>query len=174
MHIKSLTALLTLLLVTTSVYSAQSRPNIVVILSDDAGYTDLGSFGGEIDTPNLDALAEKGLKLSNFYSNARCSPTRATLLSGVDAVHEPSCNEAFVNGILCIIVAAGETNLFAPRIFEKNIRYENIHNIRPENYELLVADIKDRTGLDVKSIEILNIDFLSDIANLKVLHGESK
>lgn len=87
MHIKSLTALLTLLLVTTSVYSAQSRPNIVVILSDDAGYTDLGSYGGEIDTPNLDALAEKGLKLSNFYSNARCSPTRATLLSGVDAAH---------------------------------------------------------------------------------------
>lgn len=87
MHIKSLTALLTFLLVTTSVYSTQSRPNIVVILSDDAGYTDLGSFGGEIDTPNLDALAEKGLKLSNFYSNARCSPTRATLLSGVDAAH---------------------------------------------------------------------------------------
>ena len=63
-------------------------------------------------------------------------------------------------------------NLFAPRIFEKNIRYENIHNIRPENYELLVADITERTGLDVKAIEIINIDFLSDIANLKVFHGE--
>ena len=95
-----------------------------------------------------------------------------SLLNGVGPLTPLSA--AFVNGILCIIVAAGETNLFAPRIFEKNIRYENIHNIRPENYELLVADIKDRTGLDVKGIEILNIDFLSDIANLKVLHGESK
>jgi hypothetical protein len=95
-----------------------------------------------------------------------------SLLNGVGPL-EPS-SAAFVNSILCIIVAVGETNLFAPRIFEKNIRYENIHNIRPENYELLVADIKERTGLDVKDIEILNIDFLSDIANLKVFYGESK
>lgn len=93
-----------------------------------------------------------------------------SLLNGVGPLTPLSA--AFVNSILCIIVAAGETNLFAPRIFEKNICYENIHNIRPENYELLVADIKERTGLDVKGIEILNIDFLSDIANLKVFHGE--
>lgn len=63
------------------------KPNILLIVSDDAGYTDLGSFGGEIDTPNLDALAANGLKLSHFYSNARCSPTRASLLTGVDAAH---------------------------------------------------------------------------------------
>ncbi|MBU3021277.1 sulfatase-like hydrolase/transferase [Aestuariibacter sp. A3R04] len=70
-----------------SAHATETRPNIVVILSDDAGYTDLGSFGGEIDTPNLDNLASQGLKLSHFYSNARCSPTRASLLSGVDAAH---------------------------------------------------------------------------------------
>ncbi len=64
-----------------------NRPNIVVIMSDDAGYSDLGSFGGEIDTPSLDELANKGLKFKNLYSNARCSPTRATLLTGVDAAH---------------------------------------------------------------------------------------
>ncbi|MGJ8679550.1 sulfatase-like hydrolase/transferase [Paraglaciecola sp.] len=63
------------------------RPNIVVILSDDAGFTDLGSFGGEIDTPNLDAMAKEGMRFSSFYSNARCSPTRASLLTGVDAAH---------------------------------------------------------------------------------------
>ena len=93
-----------------------------------------------------------------------------SLLNGVGPLTPISAT--IVCSIMCTIVALGETTLFAPRIFEKNIRYENIHNIRPENYDLLVTDIKERTGLDVKSIEILNIDFLSDIANLKVLHGE--
>lgn len=64
-----------------------SRPNIVVIMSDDSGYTDLGSYGGEIDTPNIDALAHQGMRFSSFYTNARCSPTRATLLTGVDSAH---------------------------------------------------------------------------------------
>ncbi|MGB1327739.1 MAG: DUF4956 domain-containing protein [Porticoccaceae bacterium] len=95
-----------------------------------------------------------------------------SLLNGVGPLTPLSA--AFVNGLLCIIVAAGETSLFAPRIFEKNIRYENIHNIRPENYDQLVADITERTGLDIKGIEIINIDFLSDIANLKVFHNEER
>ena len=93
-----------------------------------------------------------------------------SLLNGVAPLTPVSA--AIVCSILCVVVAIGETTVFAPRIFEKNIRYENIHNIRPENYELLVADITERTGLDVKAIEIINIDFLSDIANLKVFHGE--
>ncbi|MDU0353997.1 sulfatase-like hydrolase/transferase [Paraglaciecola aquimarina] len=75
------------LLLSFAGHSEDKRPNILVILSDDAGYSDLGSFGGEIDTPNLDELAAGGLRLSSFYSNARCSPTRATLLTGVDAAH---------------------------------------------------------------------------------------
>lgn len=76
-----------LLVLSTSVLAKDSRPNIVVILSDDAGYSDLGAFGGEIDTPNLDELAQSGMRFSQFYSNARCSPTRASLLTGVDAAH---------------------------------------------------------------------------------------
>ncbi|MEO0793890.1 MAG: sulfatase-like hydrolase/transferase [Verrucomicrobiota bacterium] len=60
------------------------QPNIVVILSDDAGYSDLGCFGGEIDTPNLDRLASKGVRLTNFYTNGRCSPTRASLMTGLE------------------------------------------------------------------------------------------
>ena len=60
------------------------RPNIVVILGDDLGFADMGSFGGEIKTPNLDALAKEGMRFSNFYTNASCSPTRSVLLSGVD------------------------------------------------------------------------------------------
>ena len=61
------------------------RPNIVYILADDLGYADLGAFGGEIPTPNLDALARGGMLLTNFYTNMTCSPTRAALMSGTDA-----------------------------------------------------------------------------------------
>jgi arylsulfatase len=61
---------------------AADRPNIVIILTDDMGFSDLGCFGGEIETPNLDALAANGLRFSEFYNTARCWPTRATLMSG--------------------------------------------------------------------------------------------
>ncbi|RPJ45147.1 MAG: arylsulfatase [Betaproteobacteria bacterium] len=62
----------------------QKRPNIVIILADDMGYADMGSFGGEIRTPNLDSLAKQGVRFTNFYTHASCSPTRSMLLSGVD------------------------------------------------------------------------------------------
>jgi arylsulfatase len=60
-----------------------SKPNIVLILNDDMGYSDLGCYGGEIDTPNLDGLAANGLRFSQFYNTARCSPSRASLLTGL-------------------------------------------------------------------------------------------
>ncbi|WP_085315700.1 arylsulfatase [Derxia lacustris] len=60
------------------------RPNILLILADDLGFSDLGAFGGEIDTPNLDALAREGLRLTDFHTGATCSPTRSMLLSGLD------------------------------------------------------------------------------------------
>ena len=60
------------------------RPNIVLILGDDLGYSDLGSFGSEIRTPHLDALARDGVRFTNFYTHASCSPTRATLITGTD------------------------------------------------------------------------------------------
>jgi arylsulfatase A-like enzyme len=63
--------------------SAAERPNFVVILADDMGFSDIGSFGGEIATPRLDRLADGGLRFTNFYNTARCSPTRASLLTGV-------------------------------------------------------------------------------------------
>ncbi len=58
------------------------RPNIVLILADDLGYSDLGCYGGEIKTPNLDYLAENGIRFRNFYNVSRCCPTRASLLTG--------------------------------------------------------------------------------------------
>ena len=63
---------------------APRRPNIVVILGDDLGFADMGSFGSEIRTPNLDSLANAGMRFTNFYTHASCSPTRSMLLSGVD------------------------------------------------------------------------------------------
>lgn len=60
-----------------------ARPNIVVLVADDWGFTDVGAFGGEIATPNLDALARDGMRFSNFHVAASCSPTRAMLLTGV-------------------------------------------------------------------------------------------
>jgi len=63
---------------------APRRPNIVIILGDDLGYSDMGAFGGEIKTPNLDALAANGTRFTNFYTHATCSPTRSMILSGVD------------------------------------------------------------------------------------------
>lgn len=62
----------------------EKRPNIVIILADDMGYSDMGCFGSEIKTPNMDALAADGVRFTNFYTHASCSPSRSMLLSGVD------------------------------------------------------------------------------------------
>jgi len=65
--------------------STDTRPNILLIVADDMGFADLGSFGGEIPTPNLDRLAREGLRLANFHASTMCSPSRAMLLTGVDS-----------------------------------------------------------------------------------------
>ena len=64
--------------------AADKRPNILLIMGDDMGYTDIGSFGGEIQTPHLDVLAEEGVRFSNFHTSVSCSPTRSMLLTGTD------------------------------------------------------------------------------------------
>lgn len=64
--------------------SVEKRPNFLIIVADDLGYSDLGAFGGEIETPNLDALAKAGVRLSGFHTAATCSPTRSMLLTGSD------------------------------------------------------------------------------------------
>ena len=60
-----------------------SRPNVVVILVDDMGWSDIGCYGSEIPTPHIDALAENGVRFTQFYNTGRCSPTRASLLTGL-------------------------------------------------------------------------------------------
>ncbi len=61
---------------------ADQRPNVMIILADDLGFSDLGCYGGEIDTPNLDSLATNGLRFTRFYNTGRCWPTRSCLLTG--------------------------------------------------------------------------------------------
>ncbi|MFL3657142.1 MAG: sulfatase-like hydrolase/transferase [Opitutales bacterium] len=58
------------------------RPNIIVILAADLGYSDIGCFGGEIETPNLDRLADNGIRYTHFYNTSKCWTTRTSLLTG--------------------------------------------------------------------------------------------
>ncbi len=75
-------ALLSLLLLAKPAVCATRPPNIVVILADDLGFSDVGCYGGEIQTPNLDKLAADGLRFTQFYNTGRCWPSRAAILSG--------------------------------------------------------------------------------------------
>ena len=63
--------------------ASNERPNIIMIMVDDMGFSDISCYGGEIPTPHLDSLAKNGLKFSQFYNTGRCCPTRATLLTGL-------------------------------------------------------------------------------------------
>lgn len=74
---------LTSLLASFGALSAASKPNIILIMVDDMGYSDIRPWGGEIDTPNIDSLAKEGLRFTQFYNSARCCPTRASLLTGL-------------------------------------------------------------------------------------------
>ena len=61
-----------------------NRPNILLIVADDLGYTDPGCYGGDIKTPNIDLLARQGLQFTNFHTSPLCAPTRSMILSGND------------------------------------------------------------------------------------------
>ncbi len=76
-------AIVVALLTPLALLAADARPNILLLLADDVGWSDLGCYGGEIRTPNLDGLAKGGLRFTQFYNCARCCPTRASLLTGL-------------------------------------------------------------------------------------------
>jgi arylsulfatase A-like enzyme len=67
----------------TGVAAETTPPNIIIIMADDMGYSDIGCYGGEVKTPNLDRLAAGGVRFTQFYNAARCCPTRASLLTGL-------------------------------------------------------------------------------------------
>src|SRR4051794_852459 len=84
LHLACLAAVLTCAPAATAAEPAlPGRPNILLILADDLGYSDLSCYGGEIRTPHLDALAKNGLRFTQFYNCARCCPSRASLLTGL-------------------------------------------------------------------------------------------
>ena len=70
-------------LLLAQVATAADKPNIVLILADDLGYSDLGCYGGEIHTPNIDSLAAGGVRFTQLYNSARCCPSRASLMTGL-------------------------------------------------------------------------------------------
>lgn len=64
--------------------ASSKRPNFLFIVADDLGFSDISPYGGEIQTPNLQKLAKDGVRMTNFYTAAACSPTRSMLLTGTD------------------------------------------------------------------------------------------
>ncbi|MGN6545541.1 MAG: arylsulfatase [Aureliella sp.] len=83
--ISSLISIALLIILQQVLPAASPRPNVVLIMSDDMGWSDIGCYGGEIATPNLNALAKNGVRFTQFYNTGRCCPTRATLISGLYA-----------------------------------------------------------------------------------------
>lgn len=81
----SMRIILALLAGTTLAHAQTAKPNILLIVGDDLGYSSLGAFGGEIHTPNLDTLAKQGVRLTNFHAMPLCAPTRSELMTGTDA-----------------------------------------------------------------------------------------
>ncbi|MCG8526239.1 MAG: arylsulfatase [Opitutales bacterium] len=80
---KKLIILTTSLLILSFSAFSRNQPNIIVVLVDDMGYSDIGCYGGEIETPNIDRLAKDGIRFRQFYNTARCCPTRASMLTGL-------------------------------------------------------------------------------------------
>ena len=76
--------LATTVLLTLSSYGAK-RPNVLMILVDDMGWSDIGCYGGEVDTPHLDSLAKNGLRFTQFHNTSKCFPSRACLITGLYA-----------------------------------------------------------------------------------------
>ncbi|KAI5862139.1 putative arylsulfatase [Durotheca rogersii] len=96
---------------------AQKQPNFLIIVADDLGFSDTSPYGGEINTPNLQRLADEGIRMTDFHTAASCSPTRAMLLSGTDS---------HIAGLGCM----AEKIRKAPEIFENKPGYEGYLNYR--------------------------------------------
>ena len=92
---------------------AGERPNIVLVMADDLGFSDLGCYGGEIATPNLDGLAAEGMRFTQFYNNAKCTQTRASLLSGLYHQQTKNLKENNHVTIAEVLRVAGYTTLMS-------------------------------------------------------------
>ena len=107
MILRSLLFFFPLLLSSASLSLADDRPNIVLIIGDDIGFADIGCFGAEIDTPNLDKLAANGMRFSQGYNMAKCNPTRSSMLTGT-LLGGPECQS-----MGALLRDAGYTTLYS-------------------------------------------------------------
>ena len=96
--------LICLVAILLTTWTQAKPPNVLLIMADDMGYSDLGCYGGEIETPHLDGLAKNGLRFTQFYNTARCWPSRAALLTGYYAQQVRRDN---LPGIKKVIVPLG-------------------------------------------------------------------
>lgn len=113
--------------------SIKTQPNIILILGDDIGYSDIGPFGSEIKTPNLDRLAEEGIRFSNFYNMSKCEPSRSSLFTGLYEGGRNSINFAQLlkNGGYHVIHSGKEhwmkwapEHVFAKNIFDQSLTFK--------------------------------------------------
>ena len=124
-----------------------SRPNIIVILADDLGYSDIGCFGSEISTPNLDRMAAGGLKMTQFYATPRCCPTRAALLTGLYPQQAGVGNMMEDRGIPGY---RGEINRSVPTIAEE-LRRADYHTAMSGKWHLSHVHFTGKDQLNHKS-----------------------
>ncbi|MBO5193529.1 MAG: arylsulfatase [Bacteroidales bacterium] len=98
---------------------AQEKPNIILILLDDVGYSDIGCYGSEIETPNIDRLAENGIRMRHFYNSARSAPTRVSLMTGLYPHQAGQGALGKVEGYPAYQGYANENNVFIPEVLHQ-------------------------------------------------------
>jgi arylsulfatase A-like enzyme len=112
---------------------AAQKPNIILILGDDIGYSDIGSYGSEIKTPNLDRLADEGIRFANFYNMSKCEPSRSSLFTGLYEGGKNAVNFAQIlkNEGYYVIHSGKEhwmkwapEHVFAKNIFDQSLTFE--------------------------------------------------
>jgi arylsulfatase len=116
-----------------SATSITQKPNIILILGDDIGYSDIGPFGSEIETPSLDRLADEGIRFSNFYNMSKCEPSRSSLFTGLYEGGKNSVNFAQIlkNEGYYVIHSGKEhwmkwapQHVFAKNVFDQSLTFE--------------------------------------------------
>src|ERR1700712_3697514 len=119
------------------------QPNIVLILADDMGFSDIGCYGSEIQTPNLDRLAQNGLRFSQFYNSPRCCPSRAALLTGLYSHQANMGMMASDHGVYPYPAYDGDLNRGAVTIAEA---------LKPAGYTTLISGKWHLTPLKNQSL----------------------
>ena len=149
--------------------SPDERPNIILIMGDDIGYSDLGCYGSEIETPNLDRLAENGLRFRTFYNSAKCNPTRSSMLTGLYKGDERAVNMATVLGNAgYTTITTGKEHFdkwvpehcYAEQAFDRSFIYPIINNyFIPPDSVLTHPYIQDGKVIEIKDIIVENPPF---------------